>query len=120
MKRAFSAFVIILVFAFALAGCRRWTQSEQGAQTPERQGDFKLPPPSAPNVEHNSYADVVARVAPAVVTIRAERQRAPRQHPFLDDPSLRDFFGRSQPQQEQPAPRQRALGSGVIISPDGY
>ena len=121
MKRAFSAFVIILAFAFALAGCRRWTQQEQGqAQQAERQGDFKLPPPSAPNVEHNSYADVVARVAPAVVTIRAERRRAPRQHPFLDDPSLRDFFGRGQPQQEQPQTRQRALGSGVVISPDGY
>ncbi|HWS89862.1 MAG TPA: DegQ family serine endoprotease [Pyrinomonadaceae bacterium] len=120
MRRAFSAFVIILVFAFALAGCRRWTQPEQGAQTPERQGDFKLPPPTAPNVEQNSYADVVARVAPAVVTIRAERRRAPRQHPFLDDPTFRDFFGGRQPQPEQPAPRQRALGSGVIITPDGY
>ncbi|MBV8858256.1 MAG: DegQ family serine endoprotease [Acidobacteria bacterium] len=122
MRRAFSAFVIVLVFALALAGCRRAAQPEQGAGQPERQGDFKLPPPSSPNVEHNSYADVVARVAPAVVTIRAERQtRLPRQHPFLDDPSLRDFFGGRQPQQEQPqVQRQRALGSGVIITADGY
>jgi Do/DeqQ family serine protease len=122
MRRAFSTFVIILAFALALAGCRRATQQEQGAQQSERQGNFTLPPSAAPNVEHNSYADVVARVAPAVVTIRAERQsRAPRQHPFLDDPSLRDYFGGRQPQQEQPqVQRQRALGSGVVISPDGY
>src|SRR5215212_733092 len=123
MRRAFSAFVIILAFALALAGCRRGAQQEQGAQQSERQGNFTLPPPgAAPNVEHNSYADVVARVAPAVVTIRAERQsRTPRQHPFLDDPSLRDYFGGRQPQQEQPqAQRQRALGSGVVIRPDGY
>jgi serine protease Do len=122
MKRAFSAFVIVLALALALAGCRRGAQPEQGAQPSERPGNFTLPPPGAPNVEHNSYADVVARVAPAVVTIRAEKvSRVPRQHPFLDDPSLRDFFGGRQPQPEQPqVQRQRALGSGVIISPDGY
>jgi Do/DeqQ family serine protease len=123
MKRAFSAFVTVLALAFALAGCRGGAQ-EQGAQPQEGpRPAFTLPPPgAAPDVEHNSYADVVARVAPAVVTIRAERQsRTPRQHPFLDDPSLRDFFGGRQPQQEQPqAQRQRALGSGVVIRPDGY
>ena len=122
MRRAFSAFVIVLVFTFALAGCRRATQEQQEAQQSERQGNFKLPPPGAPNIEHNSYADVVTHVAPAVVTIRAERvSRMPRQHPFLDDPSLRDFFGGGRQPQEQPqVQRQRALGSGVIISPDGY
>src|SRR6185503_4743581 len=42
----------------------------------------------------NSYADVVARVAPAVVTIHAnKRVRRSQQFPFLDDPSLRDWFG---------------------------
>src|ERR1051326_9003301 len=35
----------------------------------------------------NSYADVVARVAPAVITIHAnKRVRQPQQFPFLDDP----------------------------------
>ena len=117
MSRRFSAFFIILVLASALAGCRR------GAEQPK----FTLPQPAANGgggaaaVEHNSYADVVARVAPAVVTIRAERlARAPRQHPFFDDPSFRDFFGGRVPQQSQPETRQRALGSGVVISPDGY
>jgi serine protease Do len=122
MRRAISAFVIILAVAFALAGCRRGAQPEQPQQG-EQQPTFTLPPPgAAPNVEHNSYADVVARVAPAVVTIRAERvTRMPRQHPFLDDPSLRDFFGGRQSQPEQPqVQRQRALGSGVVIRPDGY
>ena len=122
MRRAFSTFVIILALALVFGGCRRGAQQEPEAQQSERQGNFTLPPPgSAPNVEQNSYADLVARVAPAVVTIRAERQsRTPRQHPFLDDPSLRDFFGGRQPQPEQPQPRQRALGSGVVISADGY
>ncbi len=69
----------------------------------------------------NSYADVVARVAPAVVTIRSERRaRAAQQHPFLDDPAFRDFFGGRTPQLRQAPPQvERGLGSGVIISADG-
>ncbi|MBA3240539.1 MAG: Do family serine endopeptidase, partial [Acidobacteria bacterium] len=93
---------------------------------------YTLPPPPTaasggavvPSVERNSYADVVARVAPAVVTVRSERvARAPQQHPFMDDPFFRDFFGQRAPQGQQQQPRQqiqRGLGSGVIISQDGY
>ena len=119
MKSLLRASAFIIACTFALAGCRR------GGETP-----FTLPQPqgngaAVASIEHNSYADVVARVAPAVVTIRAERVvRAPRQHPFFDDPSLEDFFGGRAPRQQQQQPpremRQRALGSGVVISPDGY
>jgi serine protease Do len=61
-------------------------------------------------------------VAPGVVTIRSERRvRAPRQHPFLSDPLLRDFFGGlfggAVP---GPESLQRGLGSGVIVRTDGY
>ena len=68
-----------------------------------------------------SYADVVARVAPAVVTIHASvRVRQPQQYPFMNDPFFRQFFGeRGLPQ--PPAERQReGLGSGVIIDQNGY
>jgi len=38
----------------------------------------------------NSYADVVAKVAPAVITIRSNRRvRNPQQFPFFDDPFFR-------------------------------
>ena len=122
MKRASRSGLIFVAFvasAVLLAGCRR-----QGGGTP-----FTLPQPannsgSAANIEHNSYADVVAKVAPAVVTIRAERRvRAPQQHPFFDDPFFQDFFGGRAPQIQQEPPRelkQQALGSGVVISQDGY
>lgn len=68
-----------------------------------------------------SYADVVSKVAPAVVTIHASRRvRQPQQFPFIDDPFLRRFFGNPR-QQQPPAERQRlGLGSGVIIDPNGY
>ena len=67
-----------------------------------------------------SFADVVARVAPAVVTIHsARRARAARQHPFFDDPRFREFFGLPRaPQQDAPAVR--GLGSGVIVSNEGF
>src|SRR6266702_4210133 len=68
----------------------------------------------------NSYADVVSRVAPAVVTIRADKHvRAPQQFPFMNDPFFRDLFGNRNPLQPQEQ-FERALGSGVIVSPDGY
>jgi Do/DeqQ family serine protease len=57
------------------------------------------------------------------VTIRSERAtRVAQQLPFPDDPMLRDFFGqRGMPMPEMPRERRQAgLGSGVIVSPDGY
>ena len=69
----------------------------------------------------NSYADLVNKVAPAVVTIRStERARAAQQFPFSDDPNLREFFGDRMPQQQQPPQRVQGVGSGVIVNSDGY
>jgi len=47
------------------------------------------------------------------------RVRAPQQFPFMDDPMFRQFFGDRMPQQ-MPEQRRTALGSGVIVSTDGY
>lgn len=66
-----------------------------------------------------SYAPIVERVTPAVVTIRAERtvrtsaQQAPM-HPFF-----REFFGDRLPDPREPR-RQGGMGSGVIVRGDGY
>jgi serine protease Do len=67
-----------------------------------------------------SYADLVSRVSPAVVTIRStERARAAQQFPFTDDPTFREFFGDRAPQQQTPQ-RVQGVGSGVIVNADGY
>jgi Do/DeqQ family serine protease len=47
------------------------------------------------------------------------RVRAPQQYPFMDDPMFRQFFGDRLPQQ-LPEQKRSGLGSGVIISTDGY
>jgi Do/DeqQ family serine protease len=97
----------------------------------EKRDAPKPPPPSVPAPQAKpavqsadrgpaqaSYADVVERVGPGVVTIRSERRlRAPRQHPFFD----RDFFGGLFGGVPQGPPRVlQGLGSGVIVRPDGY
>ena len=65
-----------------------------------------------------SYADVVDRVAPAVVTIRSSRRvRASQQFPFFDEPFFRQFFGGGSPSTPQV---EQALGSGVIVRADGH
>jgi S1-C subfamily serine protease len=70
-----------------------------------------------------SYAEIVDRVAPAVVTIRSARRiHAAQQFPFFDDPFFRQFFG-NRNRERSPEDRtllQHGLGSGVIVSADGY
>ena len=65
-----------------------------------------------------SYAEAVDRAAPAVVNIYSSRVIERDTHPLMSDPFFRQFFGNNN------APsRQRmlsSLGSGVIISNDGY
>ena len=69
----------------------------------------------------DSYAPIVSKVAPAVVTIRSERRvREAQQFPFRQDPFLERFFGDQLPQARPEGRREGGLGSGVIVSPDGY
>jgi serine protease Do len=71
-----------------------------------------------------SYAPIVERVMPAVVTLRVEKRAAmiPTDQQIPEE--FRRFFGDQLPQmprgQRQPRGVQRGLGSGVIASQDGY
>lgn len=65
-----------------------------------------------------SYADAVKRAAPSVVNISSYRLEATRVHPFLRDPVFRQFFNSAPPQYQQRL--QSTLGSGVIISDEGF
>lgn len=99
--------LVLAVAFFSLAACKDRRPASQ-------------PPPPVPDHPPLSYADVVDRAAPAVVTILAERRvRPPQQYPFYNDPFFRYFFGLPAPQ-PQSETRERALGSGVIVNADGY
>lgn len=68
-----------------------------------------------------SYADVVERVSPAVVTVRSERKTKAEavNNPLADDPLFRQFFGGKAPSMQQKPQIERGLGSGVIIESTG-
>ena len=66
----------------------------------------------------DSYADAVEQAAPAVVNISTKKVITERAHPLLNDPLFRQFFDKN-----RGVPKQRletSLGSGVIVSKQGY
>jgi serine protease Do len=70
-----------------------------------------------------SFAPIVKKAAPSVVNIYSTRtiREQPMQNPFRNNPMFRQFFGDQFPQDDQPRSRkEEGLGSGVIVSPDGY
>ncbi len=86
---------------------------------------------------HNSFAPIVEKVTPSVVTVSINKNMAVgrmgggggKNNPFLDDPFFRRFFGvpddeatpvpdRTKPGRQRPMPI--GMGSGVIVSADGY
>jgi Do/DeqQ family serine protease len=90
---------------------------------------------------NTGFASVAKPVTPAVVTVQTSSRVRQRQYSFFDEPlwpfgpdPFRDFFFRREPpdderqtpRRQRPSPEDRGrllpsgLGSGVIVSPDGY
>ena len=67
----------------------------------------------------NSYADAVASSSASVVTIYTSKIINRKPHPLLSDPVFKEFFG-DQLKRRQRSEAQTNLGSGVIVSHDGY
>jgi serine protease Do len=69
--------------------------------------------------QNKAYERIAEAVTPAVVNIQSTQVIRVQQSPFFNDPFFRQFFGDFFPRipREQ---RERALGSGVIVSADGY
>jgi serine protease Do len=63
------------------------------------------------------FSDVAARAVSGVVNVSSLQIVRTRRSPLSDDPFFRYFFGDEVGDQDQ---RSLSLGSGVIISPDGY
>ncbi len=82
---------VVLVMALAASGLMIFA-----INTGPRSSSAASPqtPISRSALPQQSYADVVDRVAPAVVTIHAARRvRAPQMPDFFNDPMFRQFFG---------------------------
>ncbi|MEG1734123.1 MAG: Do family serine endopeptidase [Comamonas sp.] len=72
---------------------------------------LQAPPTPAGEVAPGSFAPAARKAAPAVVSINTSKEV---RHPRANDPWFQFFFGEQGPQE------QSGLGSGVIISQDGY
>ncbi|MBN9572536.1 Do family serine endopeptidase [Alicycliphilus denitrificans] len=72
---------------------------------------IEAPPSSGSQPAAGSFSTAARKAAPAVVSINTSKEV---RHPRSDDPWFQFFFGDQGPQ------AQTGLGSGVIISPDGY
>jgi len=70
---------------------------------------------SADMFQSDWVADVAQKVIPSVVNISSTKTVVIQQSPFFSDPFFREFFGNVPHERVQ-----RALGSGVIITSDGY
>ena len=74
----------------------------------------------------SSYKNVVDTASPSVVYIYTSKElnRQAPMSPLYNDPLLRYFFGdrfgNDSQQHQLPQKKRQGLGSGVIISPDGY
>jgi len=64
-----------------------------------------------------SFSEAARKAMPAVVNIYTSQEVKRQRHPFMDDPLFRYFFG----EQPDTGPQRReGLGSGVIVSEQGY
>lgn len=68
-----------------------------------------------------TFSGAVKKVSPAVVNIFTEtrvQKRIQSRSPFFNDPFFSDFFAQQPGRMKERV--ERSLGSGVVVSPDGY
>lgn len=79
-----------------------------------------LPATEDPALPTNSYRIAASIAMPAVVNIYTSKTvKAPLNHPLLEDPVLRFFFGDQIENFEGRTQPENSLGSGVIVSENG-
>jgi serine protease DegQ len=125
MRRLWLLFAQLVTVALALYGAVALLRPEWLARAPRVQagvvgqgapgeGAAVLQAAATSVPTAGSYRAAAARAMPTVVNILTTTA-LPRNHPLLKDPMFRRFFGDGVPQEQQ-----ASLGSGVIVSADGY
>ncbi len=101
MQKSILLFIYFLESAFSL-------HAEILEAVPQSQAQVQL-----------TFAPIVRKVAPAVVSISAAQVVEQRDSPFFDDPIFRHFFGEVVPFSAPHARIQSSLGSGVLVKANG-
>ena len=122
MRRAFTwlPWVLLILVIFSFLAWQRFHQPKptvaaDGVKMPAEKVEPLIDTTRAGGVV--SYSAAVTVAAPAVVNIFTTQKVKQLNHPLLNDPVFREFFGNQMPQQPQ---NENSLGSGVIVRADGY
>jgi len=121
--------LVAVAVALLIGGGMAWTVASGGhpvlgatkAVTLRMADDSKTEPNVASLTE--GFAPVVEPLLPAVVNIQTSKvvKNSREESPFEEDPFFRQFFGNPNGGEDQPREqKEHSLGSGVIVSPDGY
>lgn len=114
MKRfwlLFAQAVTVLLAAYFVVGTLKPHWLGQASSSLGSVSIFEVPAPEPGTTAIGSFSGAVKRAAPAVVSINTSKTS---RHPAANDPWFRFFFG------DQGEQQQTGLGSGVIMSPQGY
>jgi Do/DeqQ family serine protease len=122
--RAARASVAVAAAALLMGGTATWHGLAASPNAATSAATVSTPIAHAIAGGRDSYADVVDVVSPAVVTVHVTgRARASQTQFDLPDDFFGQFFGQNGPNLRrgpQPQQRIRALGSGVVVTTDGY
>ncbi len=116
VRYAYGVTAALLLGGSALTLATGFPAGAQVAQNDTQQMQTMVPRAGAPG----SFADLTQQLAPAVVNIATrQRVRVASNNPFAGTP-FEDMFGGGSTQQGPQTREAQSLGSGFIISPDGY
>jgi serine protease DegQ len=110
---------VALAILFAFSTLRpQWLPAQLARTPPNLNIQTSAAERGAASTSGNGYSAAARTALPSVVHIFTSKDvRTPR-HPLMDDPLFRHFFGdRSESNTQR---RASGLGSGVVVSPEGY
>jgi serine protease DegS len=120
VRRTFSWLPWVLLILVTL-GFLSW-QQYQKPKAPIAADGVKMPAEKVESLVNttktggvDSYSAAVKVAAPAVVNIFTTQKVNKAEHPLLNDPAFREFFGDQIPDQLGPEQNENSLGSGVIV-----
>jgi len=121
IKRLLLSFMLVvagIAAGLVVSGRMRTTEEIAAAPTPPRVSRAAdQTAAAAPAARMPDFSDVAARAVTGVVNVSSLQVVQSSRSPFANDPFFHHFFGDEFGDEAQ---RSLSLGSGVIISPDGY
>ncbi|MDQ9169629.1 Do family serine endopeptidase [Oxalobacteraceae bacterium R-40] len=122
MQKKFRKHAVLLTFPFILLACSRSDEQRESPQPQVPQATAPEPAPAAaPSISLPNFVSLVKQQGPAVVNISVSRAPVAQGVPQLPPGHpLQEFFKRFGGMPDTGEAPIVGLGSGFIISPDGY